>query len=215
MSAVVEDLQLFVTLQVKPEKFPSYLKAMQDEAVGARSEVGNIGFDLFEDAEQPNTLYLLEHWASRAALEEEHAKQPYYIHVRSLEAESLTGNVEERQLQEISEQPLYKHQGSKAIGAGHVKLIILAASDSNMIERLDLAFNEAATVLREEPGSRALSLFRNQDNPNERLLLEVWDDASSGEAAWNSHATSQLADLLENGQWAQKKMIHLINRDNG
>lgn len=214
MSDVVEELQLFVTLQVKPEKFSGYLKAMQDEAVGARSEVGNIGFDLFEDAEQSNTLYLLEHWASRAALEQEHAGQHYYIHVRSLEAESLTGNVEERQLQEISEQPLYRHQGSKGIGSAHAQMITLTSSDNNMIERLDLVFSEAATVLREAPGNRALSLFRNQENANERLLLEAWDDADSGETAWKNHASSLLADLLENGQWTQKKMIRLINRGN-
>lgn len=204
-------MQLFVTLKVKPDKLAAYLEAMRLEAAGARGEPGNLGFDLFGDAADAGTLYLLEHWASRAALEQEHARQPYYIHVRGLEAESLTGEVGERRLQEV---PLLQPRGpGKRLGGGDARALVLACGDDRAFEPLDEAFARVAAELRGMDGNRAFCLFCNLDDPQERLLIEAWDDGDARERGWAAAAARPLAAVLEALPLTRKDRLILVDRE--
>ncbi len=208
MSDSSEDLRLFVTLDVRPEAFASYLEAMRAEAAGARGEAGNLGFDLFGEAGRPHVLHLLEHWADRAALERDHARQPYYVHVRALEAQALTGEVRERALEEAEPK---RPRSGKTIGGGRIRMRILKAADARRLPLLDRAFAEAAGALRETPGLRALSLFRNPGEAAERLLLEAWEDEAAREAGWAGEAARALTGILEEALWTEDRELLLID----
>ena len=208
------DLRLLVTLHVKPEQFNSYLIAMQAEVAGARSEAGNLGFDLFEDAVQPNTIYLFEHWVSRAALEQDHADQPYYIYVRGLEAQALTGEFEERVLQEIHPHQPQMQPNGKSMGGTSAQALILQTAEAGVIEKLDSTFAQAAAALRSAAGCCGLLLFSNETNPQERVLIDAWDNAAAREAAWSQEGARNLTNLLASAPWSKKTTIGLIDRGN-
>lgn len=214
MSDASDELRLFVTLKVKPEQLATYLNAMKDEAAGARSEPDNLGFDLFEDAGDARTIYLLEHWASKAALEQEHARQPCYIHVRGLEADALTGEFEERRLQEVEPQSPRLLQSAKTIGGGKFRAVILKSADGDAFKLLEEAFADLASHMRNASGNRVFSLFRNLDNANERLFFEAWDDNDGRDQGWATAAAQRLTTLLDASSWAEKHSIVLIDRGN-
>lgn len=213
MSETFKELCLFVILKVRSEHYASYLKAMQDEVSGARSEPGNLGFDLFEDIERSNVLYLLEHWASRGALQHEHARQSYYRTVRAMEAQALDGDVHERQLEEI-EPNRPRDSSVKSVGGAFAQVIILESGDDGIIAMLDRVFRETVASLRQVIGNRTLSMFRNLENPHERLLLDIWSDEASRDMAWGQVGARGLAKLLEDTRWSGKTMFRLGDRGN-
>lgn len=196
MSGTSDDLRLFVTLNVRPEQFAGYLRAMQDELAGARGEPGNLGFDLFQDAGGTPTIHLFEHWASRAALEQDHARQPCYIHVRSLEARALTGEVEERYLDEV-DPPQPRLSNAKSAGGGHVRALVATSADVRPLHHLDQVFADVAPAFRKAAGSRFFGLFRNRDNATERLFLETWQDADARRAGWTIDPARFLSAALD------------------
>ncbi|MGW7775944.1 putative quinol monooxygenase [Pseudomonas machongensis] len=98
---VTSPLQLFVTLPVNPDHLERFLATMHKEVAGARSEAGNVAFDIYEDAQHPSRLYLFEHWRNAKSLAS-HTTQPYYKAIRAQEADDLGGTVEERKLRELS-----------------------------------------------------------------------------------------------------------------
>lgn len=208
-----DEVRLFVGLQVKPEKFAAYAQAMRAEAAGARSEPGNLGFDMFVAEGDAHTLYLLEHWASRAALEVDHARQPYYIHVRGMEAECLTGEVEERRMQELAPRQPLPPGHAKSLGRGDIRAVTLTASDPRAFAALDAAFVDAAAALRGAGGNRALVLFRNLDNPGERLLIEAWDSHDARARAWSLATAQTLRTLLDAPAQSGRSVLVLRNHD--
>lgn len=211
MSDFSNTLQLFVTLAVKPAELDGYLGAMQREAAGARSEAGCLAFDLLIDPAAPHTLYLLEHWASQAALEVDHARQPYYIHVRGLEARALTGEFEERRLRPIAPTQPYP-AGVKSRAAGWTQVLILQGGNDAQLAALDAAFAAAAPTLRAAAGHHATLLFANDGRAGERLLVQSWDHEAACHAAWTAAAAQAFQALLDAGHWSARQHLHLHDR---
>jgi autoinducer 2-degrading protein len=70
---------LIVTIKIKPEHRESFMEAMLGDAVGSVSnEPGCFRFDVFEDEEDANTIYLNEVYRDKAALED-HTQAPHFI----------------------------------------------------------------------------------------------------------------------------------------
>lgn len=203
MSDFSNTLQLFVTLAVKPAELDSYLDAMQREAAGARSEAGCLAFDLLVDPAAPHTLYLLEHWASQAALEVDHARQPYYIHVRGLEAQALTGEFEERRLRPIAPTQPYP-AGVKSRAAGWTHVLILQGGNDAQLAALDAAFAAA--------GHHATLLFANDGRAGERLLVQSWDHEAACHAAWTAAPAQAFQALIDASHWRTRQRLHLHDR---
>lgn len=204
-------VQLFVTLAVKPQAWDGYLAAMQAEAAGARSEPGNLAFDLLVDPAAPHTMHLLEHWASQAALEQEHARQPYYIHVRGLEATALAGEFEERHLLALDPPQPYP-AGIKSRAAARTQVLILQGGDAAALALLDAAFAQAAPQLRAARGNHTALLFANADRAGERLLVQSWDTDTARHAAWSTGAARALARVIEATPWSRRQMLALVDR---
>ena len=171
--------QLLVTLDVKPNAFDEYVDAMRKEEAGARSEAGNHGFDLWGDATRPRTIYLLEFWASEQALLTDHAQQPYYQHVRSLEAEALTGAFDERLLVAAGRAPEQQPGERKTLGAALAHLSVWRSAPAD----LELAFDHSAPAVRAAAGCRFWQLYRNTRREGEMVLIEGWDDGASRQRA--------------------------------
>ena len=71
---------LIVTIQVKPEHRQAYIQATMGDAQGANNdEPGCLRFDVLQDSEDPNRLYLYEVYEDRAAWEVAHRQAPHYL----------------------------------------------------------------------------------------------------------------------------------------
>ena len=70
---------LVVTIKIKPGHKDAFMQAMLGDAVGSvRDEPGCYRFDVFQDEEDANTIYLNEVYKDKAALEA-HTKMPHYL----------------------------------------------------------------------------------------------------------------------------------------
>jgi len=71
-------LALMVTIKIKPEHHDAFMEAMLGDARGsAYDEPGCLRFDVVQDANDPNTIYLYEVYRDEAALEA-HRQAPHY-----------------------------------------------------------------------------------------------------------------------------------------
>jgi quinol monooxygenase YgiN len=70
---------LVVTIDIKPEKVPEFLDAMQADALGSVTrEPGCLRFDIIQDQQNPARIYLYEVYADRAAFDA-HLQAPHFL----------------------------------------------------------------------------------------------------------------------------------------
>ncbi len=70
---------LIVTIKIKPGHKDAFIEAMLGDAIGSvRDEPGCYRFDVFQDEEDANTIYLNEVYKDKAALEA-HTKMPHFL----------------------------------------------------------------------------------------------------------------------------------------
>lgn len=196
-SAKTNPLKLFVTLPVKPAQMDRYLSLAMAEIADARSEDGNSAFFAYRGTEQPNTLYLFEHWNSEEWLRDEHGSKDYYKEMRGVEAEVLEGEVDERFLTEIE-----PHMPTPAPTdpVGHARVTI-AAGDDELAQR----FAADAAALRGATGNLGLWLLADNNRDGEYLLLEHWVSETDRDQA----AAQGIGDLL--GASSGKAEVILLN----
>lgn len=73
---------LLVTIHIQPEHREAFLASMLDDARGSvRDEPGCLRFDVLQDSEDPNTIYLYEAYRDEAAFRE-HLQAPHFIRWR-------------------------------------------------------------------------------------------------------------------------------------
>lgn len=73
---------LFVTIQIQPEHREAFLESMLDDARGSvNDEPGCFRFDVLQDPQDPNKIYLYEIYRDRAAFEA-HLQAPHLIRWR-------------------------------------------------------------------------------------------------------------------------------------
>lgn len=73
---------IIATIEIQPERRKAFLEAMLDDARGSvQNEPGCLRFDVVQDAENPNRLYLYEVYRDEAAFEA-HLKAPHFIRWR-------------------------------------------------------------------------------------------------------------------------------------
>ena len=66
-------VRLVISIEAAPGKGNELLKAMQARCVTSRTDAGCLQFEVFQSADDPDRLALLELWESQAALDA-HAK---------------------------------------------------------------------------------------------------------------------------------------------
>ncbi len=70
---------LVVTMKIKPEFKDAFMKAILGDAMGSvRDEPDCYRFDVFEDEEDPNTIYLNEVYKDKTSIKT-HTSMPHYI----------------------------------------------------------------------------------------------------------------------------------------
>lgn len=75
-------LALLVTVHMQPEHRDAFLESMLDDARGSvNDEPGCFRFDVLQDDNDPNTIYLYEIYKDQAAFDA-HLKAPHYIRWR-------------------------------------------------------------------------------------------------------------------------------------
>ncbi len=73
---------LLVKIQIKPDKRDAFIESMKDDARGSNmDEPGCLRFDVIQDENDPNTIYLYEVYKDRAAFDA-HTKAPHFIRWR-------------------------------------------------------------------------------------------------------------------------------------
>ena len=73
---------LFVNLQIKPEHRVAYIQAQLENAKGTNNEPGCLRYDLLQDDEDPNRLYVYEVFKDRETWEGPHRQSPHFIRFR-------------------------------------------------------------------------------------------------------------------------------------
>jgi quinol monooxygenase YgiN len=74
---------LIVTIQIQPNHREEFLEALIEDARGTdEEESGCLRFDILEDVEDPNRIYLYEVYADDAAVEV-HRKAPHFLKWKS------------------------------------------------------------------------------------------------------------------------------------
>lgn len=75
-------LALLVTIHIQPERRDAFLESMLDDARGSvNDEPGCYRFDVLQDDNDPNTIYLYEIYKDQAAFDA-HGKAPHFIRWR-------------------------------------------------------------------------------------------------------------------------------------
>ena len=75
---------LFVTIQIKPEHREAFMEATMGDAIGSNNdEPGCLRFDVLQDSQDPNKVYLYEVYKDRESWEVAHREAPHYIKWRS------------------------------------------------------------------------------------------------------------------------------------
>ena len=78
---------LMVTIKIKPEHKEAFMESMLGDAVGSvRNEPGCLRFDVMQDEEDPNKIYLHEVYKDRAAFDA-HLQAPHFIKWRDAVAD--------------------------------------------------------------------------------------------------------------------------------
>ncbi|GHU96667.1 monooxygenase [Clostridia bacterium] len=65
---------------LKPGMVDAYKAAVQPLIDGSRAESGNISYDLFEDANNPNVVAFIEKWQDQAAIDA-HNHSPHFTEI--------------------------------------------------------------------------------------------------------------------------------------
>lgn len=206
-TSIQSPLQLFVTLPVKPHHLDGFLETMRKEVVGARSEAGNLAFNVYEDAGSPSTLYLFEHWANAAALDA-HTGQPYYKAIRRQEADDLSGDVAERKLSELL--PAQSAGISAPLGSYNLLTLIQVKVDAHI--KLAEVFAEVATAIRSAQGNQGFWLYRDLDQPLEFLLIERWTRKSARNESIATKSGRQFQSALTELTSTPVRQTQLIDR---
>ena len=72
-------IALIVTIQIQPEHREAFMESMLDDARGSNNdEPGCLRFDVLQDSEDPNRVYLYEIYRDEAALEA-HRQAPHFV----------------------------------------------------------------------------------------------------------------------------------------
>jgi len=75
---------LFVTIQIKPEHRDAFIEATMGNAIGSNNdEPGCLRFEVLQDSQDPNKVYLYEVYKDREAWEVAHRQAPHHLKWRS------------------------------------------------------------------------------------------------------------------------------------
>ncbi|KAF1015638.1 MAG: (4S)-4-hydroxy-5-phosphonooxypentane-2,3-dione isomerase [Stenotrophomonas maltophilia] len=200
-------LQLWVTLPIKPDHLAGFLATMHREVAGARSEAGNVAFDVYADRDQPSTLYLFEHWRNAAALAS-HVRQPYYKAIRAQEKDDLGGTPSERPLGGLGSSGRPHRIGQ----AGEPAVLSLIAPREGMRAQLLLALEQAGAATATSAGNRGFHLLQDRDSADEVLLIERWATPEARDAYLSTAAGQALQEALAALAATPVKVTRMIDR---
>ena len=86
-------IALIVTIQIKPENRASFMEALEGDARGSNNdEPGCLRFDVLQDSEDPNRIFLYEIYKDEAAVEA-HRQAPPYLKWRETVKDWFDGEV--------------------------------------------------------------------------------------------------------------------------
>ena len=75
---------LFVTIQIKPEHREAFMEATMGDAIGSNNdEPGCLRFDVLQDSQDANKVYLYEVYKDRESWEVAHRQAPHYTKWRN------------------------------------------------------------------------------------------------------------------------------------
>ena len=84
---------IVATINIKPGFKEQFMVSMLEDADGSvNNEPGCLRFDVLEDSENPNRIYLMEEYVDEAALQS-HTQQPHFIKWRRPARTGLTGRL--------------------------------------------------------------------------------------------------------------------------
>lgn len=90
--AAEQPFESLATLHVKPASLATFTTTLRANVAAARTEPGNLSFSLFQSQSDPDTLYVLEQWQSKAAYDA-HLKSPKLLAMHEVAKTALQGSI--------------------------------------------------------------------------------------------------------------------------
>jgi quinol monooxygenase YgiN len=136
-----ESFELFVTFHTKKNKHEQHFQALKRDALETKKEKNFISFQMFQDQNDKNRLYLFERWKDNATFEN-HLKQTY---VTSILEANKTNLVTDMNLSKVK--AAYSHT-SKSAHKGKYGVFILfnASNEVKFKEEFESFYNKAHKI---------------------------------------------------------------------
>jgi (4S)-4-hydroxy-5-phosphonooxypentane-2,3-dione isomerase len=92
---------VIVTINIKPGFKERFMPSMLEDAQGSvNNEPGCLRFDVFQDSEDPNRIYLMEEYVDEAAFETQ-TRQPHFVKWQETTKDWFAGPIEIKRVSAI------------------------------------------------------------------------------------------------------------------
>lgn len=85
----METVRIVAELEIKPEFKNELMPVFKTLVEGSRAEPGNRGYDMIEDLENSAHFFVIETWASKAAIEEHNASPHFQAFAKAIDGKAL------------------------------------------------------------------------------------------------------------------------------
>ena len=81
----MSEIRIVAELDIKPGQRETLMPVLEKLVAGSRAEAGNRMYDLTENRDNPNHLFVIETWASEQAIAEHNATAHFQAFVAAIE----------------------------------------------------------------------------------------------------------------------------------
>ena len=170
--AAEKPFESLATLHVKPASLSQFETTLRANVAAARTEPGNLSFSLFQSQSDPNTLYVLEQWQSKAAYDA-HLHSPKLLAMHEVAKTALEGTIGHMTITNVGPgsdvQP-----GHIANPAGTSDLLVFLSVKPDSLHQFRANVAQVIPTFRAAPGNLAFDIFQDVDHPAQMVQLERW-----------------------------------------
>lgn len=188
-------VELLTELHVKPNELAPFMKVMRANVAHARTEPGNIGFDVFQSSDKQPTLYVLEQWQD-PKFTKAHLQEPTLLAMHKVAKTDLTGTIT----------PMVLHPLSAGTGASKLDSVAAPAATENVLVYLSIkpgkrqtlidGFTKTVPTFRAAPGNIAFDIFQDVTDPNTMVQFERWTTPATHQANFKRPVIGQTRSVF-------------------
>jgi quinol monooxygenase YgiN len=205
-------LEMLSVLHVKPEKFPSFMKAMEANVLHSRGEPGNVGFDVFQPVSGQPTLYVLEQWQD-PSFTKAHLQQQTLLDMHKAAAVDLESSIAPLVLSGVTPGTGVNQEGDIAHRARTTNALVYLSVKPEARQALIDGLNQQAPHYRAESGNLGYDVFQSKSTPDTLVLLERWTTPAHEKASRTQPASKAMRTVYHHALAKPLDSDHLALKD--